>query len=474
MADRETAQQYVVFALHRLLPDRPIERPLTTADIDDAVWNALDDTNTGLERSDYELESLPFVTFHPGDAGEGTPGFTPQVMFSASFPSEAAAERFRTAVYTSIERGESPFESIGINPAISLGEYSIPEAPDATLFGTLDDARHLVRADQLPPALDGHSVNVVIIDSGIDKSIVPAGQYGGGWHAHQADPLLPPPPPPGQATGSAALHGMMVVNTILALAPRARIFDVPLIPPPKVYHARHFLIAAHATYHHVLHSIRSFRQHGQFPGPWIFMNAWAIFDRRSEGSHLGEYTENLGPFGIPPHHFIHMIERVAHARCDLVFSAGNCGEVCPDGRCGPNDFGPGRGIWGANAHQDVLTVGAVRVDATWAGYSSEGPGPTPNLDERKPDLCGPSQFMARAGRYPPSTGTSGAAAIVAGAVAALRSRANWDETTVPPYMMKLILNDTAVQTQGLGWNRWLGNGILDARAAYQRLLMSYP
>jgi hypothetical protein len=267
---------------------------------------------------------------------------------------------------------------------------------------------------------------------------------------------------------------MMIVNNILAMAPKATIFDVPLIPPPKIYEIPYFLHAAHAAYHHILHRIQWYRSQNLFPGPWILVNAWAIYDRRSEGTHLGEYTENRGSPGMWPHHFIKMIEQVSAAKFDLVFCAGNCGEVCPDGRCGPNDYGPGRSIWGANAHQDVLTAGAVRVDAMWPGYSSEGPGPTPHLYAQKPDLCAPSQFVGTAGLYPPSTGTSAAAAVTAGIVAALRSHANWDQATVPPYVLNLILNNTAKQPQGTGWNPKLGNGILDAFAAYQRLVVLFP
>jgi hypothetical protein len=203
------------------------------------------------------------------------------------------------------------------------------------------------------------------------------------------------------------------------------------------------------------------------------MNAWAVFDRRSEGVHLGEYTENLGPGGVPPHHFIRVIEHIAIYNLDIVFCAGNCGEVCPDDRCGPDDYGPGRSIWGANAHRDVLTAGAVRVDQMWPGYSSEGPGPTPHLQREKPDLCAPTQFVGTAGRYPPSAGTSASAGVAAGIVCALRSDARWDQTNVSPNALKQILNDMAVPP-GPGWNPYLGCGILDAYAAYQRLLVLFP
>jgi hypothetical protein len=470
MADREPAQQYVVFDPEGLMK-RKVDEPLTPESIKEPLWDILRQTHTGLSQDDYVIESVPLVTSYLSVA-DARPPFTPQVVFSVSFPCDESADKFRAAVLQAISDGNRALDSIGINPAIAVGEFSVPVAPDGALFGTLDDARHLINADRLPAALDGHSVNVVVIDAGIDRSIVPPGQYGGGWHPMRADPTLPTPPLPGHTTGADALHGMMIVNNILAMAPRATIFDVPLIPPPKIYHIPHFLHAAHATYHRILHDIPWLRTHG-FPGPWIFMNAWAIFDRRSEGTHLGEYTENLGIGGVPPHHFIRQIEKVAQAKFDIVFCAGNCGEVCPDDRCGPDDFGPGRGIWGANAHRDVLTAGAVRVDAIWPGYSSEGPGPTPHLYAQKPDLCAPSQFVGTR-QYPPNTGTSASAAIAAGIVAALRSWTIWNQTTVHPYMLKLILNNTAMQTQGPGWNRWLGNGVLDAYAAYLLLGATFP
>ena len=472
MTDR--VQQYVVFDPARLL-ERDIEAPLTPAMIDEPLWQILHNTDGGSPRDDYKVRDLPLVTFYPGETDAETE-FTPQVVFSVSSPDASSARRFRAAVLALTRDEGSPLRSIGVNPSIGAGqlEFSVPVAPDGALFGSLEDARRLINADTLPAALNGHSVNVVVIDTGIDSSlIVPPGHYGGGWHPKPADPTLPSPPLPGQTTGSDALHGMMIVDNILAMAPHARIFDVPLIPPPKIYDVFNFLHAAHAVFHRILHDIHRFHTHGKFPGPWVFVNAWAVFDRRSEGVHLGEYTENNGPITGDAHHFIHLIERIAQAHFDNVFCAGNCGEVCPDGRCGPDDFGPGRGIWGANAHQSVLTTGAVRVDGIWPGYSSEGPGPTPHLSALKPDLCAPSQFLG-SNRYPPNTGTSASAAIAAGIVAALRSRPNWDQATVSPDALKLTLNNTARQPLVSGWNRWLGHGILDAHAAYNQLLATFP
>ena len=120
----------------------------------------------------------------------------------------------------------------------------------------------------------------------------------------------------------------------------------------------------------------------------------------------------------------------------------------------------------------MLTAGAVQVNGTRLGFSSEGPGPTPHLMRLKPDLTAPTQFLEESGRFPACEGTSAAAAVAGGIVAALRTK--WDQTTVPPLVLKLILNGTAVQPDGIGWNPWDGNGILNVNAAVDVLQAYFP
>ncbi|MFL5255303.1 MAG: S8 family serine peptidase, partial [Rhodopila sp.] len=320
--------------------------------------------------------------------------------------------------------------------------------------------------------LDGFDVNVIVIDAGLDRSIVPTGQFGGGWHPDPGDPAQPPSQLPGMTTGIDGLHGMMIVTNILAPAPQARIFDVPLIRPPKIGDVPTFIDLAEETYRRILNDIPVLANSCGLTKPWIFVNAWTIYDRRSELSNLGEYTENAGNSGVWPHPFIARIGETTRA-FDVVFCAGNCGEVCPDGRCGPNDFGPGRSIWGAAAYRRVLSVGAVRVDGMWCGYSSEGPGPVPNLSYNKPDFCAPSQFVSAQGGFPLSTGSSASAGVTAGAVAALRSGANWNQTTVSPDDLQQSLNDTAQRPPATGWDPRMGYGILDVDAAFQSLAATF-
>ena len=69
--------------------------------------------------------------------------------------------------------------------------------------------------------LTGNDVNVVVIDSGLDQSLFPPGQWGGGWQ------LLPSGPCREQQPGETCAARHDGGNNILAVAPQARIWDVP-------------------------------------------------------------------------------------------------------------------------------------------------------------------------------------------------------------------------------------------------------
>ena len=74
-----------------------------------------------------------------------------------------------------------------------------------------------------------------------------------------------------------------------------------------------------------------------------------------------------------------------------------------------------------------------------------------------------------------SSGTSAAAAVAAGVVAALRSEPAWDQGTVRPEDLQESLNSSAQRpTSTTGWDPKIGWGILDAAAAYQDLLTFFP
>jgi hypothetical protein len=155
------------------------------------------------------------------------------------------------------------------------------------------------------------------------------------------------------------------------------------------------------------------------------------------------------------------------AGADVCFAAGNCGKApCHDGRCGKHDIGPGHSIHGANSHPDVITVAADTVDERRLGYSSQGPG---GLSRRKPDLAGYSHFLGSEveGSGEPDSWTSAASPVVTGIVAALRQKL--DPAKTPPSAMKALLQRSANDLDGNGWDEDPGYGVIDAAAAVKSM-----
>jgi hypothetical protein len=382
------------------------------------------------------------------------------IVGNDSHPVKDVLERIRRAVAD--EKAGIFVASSADIPFASSDHWCMGDAADP-VFADRSAAERLLRVDDLRTQSNtaGAGVNVVIVDQGLDRLEL-GPNYGGGWTVGNSMPGAPPPRP-GSIGRS---HGMMMAHNILKVAPKAMLFDLPLAPA-KISNIMRFLCFADAAYQIVLADIAQFKQ-GMFPGPWILVNPWGIFDRRSEIP-LGDYTTN------PINPFNKLVVRAVGDNIDVIFAAGNCGQFCADFRCGGEAVGPGFSIWGANSLEQVLTVGAVRADGMWLGYSSQGPG-QPALGANKPDLCATSQFGEDADAFSINTGTSAACGLAAGVVAALRSQ--WNSTRVPPGKLKQILNQTARKPHGVGWNNSLGhrfgNGVLDARAAYDELKSQFP
>ena len=366
----------------------------------------------------------------------------------------------------------APIAGAGTDLGVDGADHWSPGTNSLDSFGRRSDAHRIVAASALG-AFRGQNVNVVIIDQGLNAAIL-GGSYGGGMN------WVPPPPDPPVLAGSAPRnsHGMMLARAILGLAPNAKLYDVPLIPQERIASVPQFtgLTVAQAAFFRIVAAIwlRRFLDPGnlQYRGPWILVNAWAIFDRATEtaSGFPGNYTENLStsPGGHP---LIALIRDwvITANRFDVIFAAGNCGDFDASPRCGERDRGPGHSIWGANALAEVITAGAVSTADTWIGYSSQGPGPAPRLAFRKPDLCAPSNFCDDRDAALLNSGTSAACAVTAGVVAALRSNPNWSQYLVPPVQMHAALTSSARKTLWPGWSERLGHGILDAQTAIGRL-----
>lgn len=236
----------------------------------------------------------------------------------------------------------------------------------------------------------------------------------------------------------------MLTRNILGLAPNVVFYDLPAIPP-AILNIPVFVSSLQAAYILMQAGMK------QIPGPWILVNAWALFNRRSDLQGSGAFGDNGG------HPFHTIVQGLTAQGVDLVFVAGNCGQICPDDRCGPLDIGPGRSISGANAYDEVLTVGAVRVNGLRIGNSSQGPG---LIAPQKPDLVCPSNFAEITNEGLISSGTSASCGLAAGVVAALRTPAAWSGGKVPPTPAAMI----AALQHGAGavWHRERGYGLLNA------------
>jgi hypothetical protein len=358
-----------------------------------------------------------------------------------------------------LDAAGNAFLAAGLDPGGSVADHWCPGSANLAIFGHRELARRTIKANALTSrGFLGQRVNVVIIDEGLDKERIPPKNWGGGLDL--SAPGLDQPAGAAPRTS----HGMMIARSILDLAPDAILYDVPAVPlnPIPVPVA---ISSMQAAYESLIHVIQQLRTIPRWSGPWVLVNAWGIFDTSTDPS--GSYTRNLEPHGHP---LINLVTRaIKDHHFDLVFAAGNCGQFCPSQRCGGPDRGPGHSIWGANAHPLVTTVGAVRSDETWIGYSSQGPGPE-TLAVEKPDLCAPSQFCETYDAASLSSGTSASCAMAAGVVAALRSNPVWDQITLTPEALRLALISSARKPFGpSGWDGRTGFGILDAAATIDTL-----
>jgi Subtilase family len=355
------------------------------------------------------------------------------------------------------------FRNVGAAPRGEVSDHWCPGSGSAAMLGDRGDARRLLGIDIVNSnGRLGQGVNVVIIDAGLCKAAIPLENWGGSIF-----PAWPGYPLPG--TAGRESHGMLIARNVLDNAPRAVLYDVPLLPE-RITDVSSFMSRAHVAYNWLRAVIRFLSKFHPWSGPWILVNAWAIADRGGE-TPLGDYTENTHPFGHPFNLIVGML--ADSDRRDVIFGAGNCGQFCRNRRCGKLDRGPGRSIWGANSHSAVMTAGAVRTDETWIGYSSQGPGQRRLWDE-KPDFCAPSHFREINDAHVTNTGTSTACGLTAGVVAALRSNRKWGQCRIPPGALKQTLIETAHKHHGAGWDGRMGYGVLDAGSAFKKLTNDYP
>lgn len=354
------------------------------------------------------------------------------------------------AVPVEFDNEEAEQTFIARNPELVDGVFSDPRigpfavvCPGAAVGVPAD----VIAATNMAPVhAAGHigtGTRLVIVDSGVDGTQI---NVAGGWNLH-----------PGVAPGTAAPgHGTMVAWDALLMAPGAMIWDCPLLRSAGGGLVAYMSDAIRA-YGQILATVL------QNPGVWVVVNSWGMYDRSMDAP-VGSpqnYARN------PRHPFNQIVGATVGSGVDIVFAAGNCGDRCPSGLCGIGDTGPGQSIHGANSHPEVISVAAATYRGDRLGYSSQGPG---GLSAWAPDVTAPSHFDGAGVVYPVHTGTSAACPIVAGTIAAARSKSPAARAMLPSQLKSQLLA-TAKQPAGMsaGWNADYGYGMIDAGAFWASL-----
>ena len=285
----------------------------------------------------------------------------------------------------------------------------------------------------------GQSIVVGILDEGVNGDEYPV--IGG----------LEQPNAPRPGSASITSHGSMCAADILVAAPQARILDYPFLGIPT-------------------------------SGGALAMLQGVLSQRGINGTpHLTSNSYGFGGIPTDPNHEINNLDHPIHRKIREVvasgapcfFSAGNCGENCPSGRCHSSGIGPGKSIHASSSLDEVITVAAVNSRHERIGYSAQGPG---RFEKNKPDVAAYSHFFGNFGpgrpggtSQPFDNGTSASCPVAAGVGALLLSAF----PALTPEQLKAAMVKTANDLGQPGFDFDHGNGVVNAAAAYMKIFWAH-
>ncbi len=321
---------------------------------------------------------------------------------------------------------------------------------DSPPLGTAADVESLLGvADLRACAIDGSGVLVAIVDTGLNieylegKGKTPKFLAAASWGYAAQLPLGAMP----------VDHGTMCAYDACIGAPACTLVDVALLRPFGGG-LQALLSDAVRAYSHLRDVLSGPLRPDDLRG-LVVSNSWGMFHPSWDlpKGDPGNYSDNLN------HPFNRAVGALEALGADILFAAGNCGPQCPDSRC---QGVSANAIYGANGHPAVLSVAGVDTQRERVGYSAIGPG---RLAERKPDISGYTHFKGSE-VFESDGGTSAACPLVAGIVAAVRSKRALDpadaETT--PAAIRGLIASTALDLGSAGYDFEHGHGAVNAAA----------
>lgn len=402
------------------------------------------------------------VAYDVGYAPVAVPGQIPRVRPPEPpwlAPFEIAPEPQSCTYLVRADVGVDQVDALRAVPEVR-GVYADPAiepfvaCPGSPAIGDDSDVRRLLGVDALAQAgFDGRNVLVAIVDSGINVKYL----RGRGLEV-SLDGARSWTPGPGMVPEEAPVdHGTMCAYDALLAAPRCTLLDVQLLQSTRVGPTpiSGLLSDAVRAFRHLFDVMRTLERQSL-----VVNNSWGMFDPAWDlpPGDPGNYSDN------PAHPFNRIVAELDQAGADIVFAAGNCGPECPDRRCQGNTA---NAIYGANGSPSVTCVGGVDTQRERVGYSTVGPG---RLSREKPDVLGYTHFRG-SGVYPVDGGTSAAAPVVAGLVAAVRSGRPYDPTDPGshPGAIRELVASTATDLGPPGFDFAHGHGVVNGGALLARL-----